>query len=401
MRRPMRWVGALLAFLLLAQLLTLPAFAATNQDQIWAYFKAQGFSEAGIAGIMGNLEAESGYWPNNLENAANEKSGVTDEEFTAMVDDGTITGEEFARSETYGLYTGDMYGYGLAQWTYWSRKQGLYEFCREKGTSIADLTMQLDYIMEELKTRKTLTAYLKEATDEADACLQFHNGYEGSSDTASRLTGRINMAKKVFEKYGAPQVSFPRVNTYRSGLFTDVASGQWFASNVAGAYELGLMKGTGQGSFTPGGSMTMAEAVAMAARIHSIYITGSENFAQTGTWYQVYLDYGVKHGILDKTLTAKEATATATRAQFAAVLAKALPADGLHAINTLTDGAIPDVDRSASYASSVYKLYRAGVLTGGDSQGTFSPDSTISRAEAAAIASRMADSSMRRTVELG
>ena len=41
---------------------------ATNEELIWQYLKAQGFSDAGAAGLMGNLYAESGLKPNNLQN---------------------------------------------------------------------------------------------------------------------------------------------------------------------------------------------------------------------------------------------------------------------------------------------------------------------------------------------
>ena len=39
---------------------------ATNEEIIWQYFKIQGFSDAGAAGLMGNLYAESGFKPTNL-----------------------------------------------------------------------------------------------------------------------------------------------------------------------------------------------------------------------------------------------------------------------------------------------------------------------------------------------
>ena len=39
---------------------------ATNEELIWQYLKAQGLSDAGTAGLMGNLFAESGLKPTNL-----------------------------------------------------------------------------------------------------------------------------------------------------------------------------------------------------------------------------------------------------------------------------------------------------------------------------------------------
>ncbi len=34
--------------------------ATSNEDKIWDFFKGKGFSDAGVAGIMGNLQAELG-----------------------------------------------------------------------------------------------------------------------------------------------------------------------------------------------------------------------------------------------------------------------------------------------------------------------------------------------------
>ena len=46
---------------------------ATNEELIWQYLKAQGFSDAGAAGLMGNLYAESGLKPTNLQNTYEKK----------------------------------------------------------------------------------------------------------------------------------------------------------------------------------------------------------------------------------------------------------------------------------------------------------------------------------------
>ena len=137
----------LLAAAVTAQLLLLPPQAVSNQEQVWVYLRGQGLSQAAAAGIMGNIEAESNYQPNNLENASNQKSGVSDADFTALVDNGTIDRAEFARSETYGLYSGGMYGYGLAQWTWYTYKEDLDDFARDRGSGIGDREMQLDFLL--------------------------------------------------------------------------------------------------------------------------------------------------------------------------------------------------------------------------------------------------------------
>ena len=114
---------------------------ASNEQIIWQFFKKQGFTDAGTAGMMGNLFAESALLPNNLQNTYNTKLNYTDAAYTAAVDNGTYTN-----------FVKDSAGYGLAQWTYWSRKQNLLNFAKSKGTSIGDLDMQLEFLMQELKS---------------------------------------------------------------------------------------------------------------------------------------------------------------------------------------------------------------------------------------------------------
>ncbi len=110
-----------------------------NEVAIWKFLKAQGMTDAGASGLMGNLFAESGLNPKNLQNSYEKKLGYTDVTYTAAVDNGTYT--NFVR---------DSAGYGLCQWTYWSRKQALYAFCKAIGASIGDLDAQLRFLMKEL-----------------------------------------------------------------------------------------------------------------------------------------------------------------------------------------------------------------------------------------------------------
>ena len=84
----------------------------------------------GAAGLMGNLFAESGLNSTNLQNSYEKKLGYTDSIYTMAVDNGSYTN-----------FIKDKAGYGLAQWTYWSRKQNLYNFAKESNASIGDLNM--------------------------------------------------------------------------------------------------------------------------------------------------------------------------------------------------------------------------------------------------------------------
>ncbi|MPM02958.1 hypothetical protein SDC9_49217 [bioreactor metagenome] len=191
---------------------------------------------------------------------------------------------------------------------------------------------------------------------------------------------------------------FPSNEAYQEGQFSDVNASDWYSGSVSAACNFGLMKGIGGGAFGASGSVAIAEAVALASRIHMIYETGTDGFTQSIPWYQAYADYALENVIIPSPYP--DYTKTATRAEFAAILANALPDCALGIVNTVDDGMIPDIPEGASYYSAVYKLYRAGILTGNDADGTFTPENGISRSAAAAIAARMADPGLRKPVTL-
>lgn len=112
----------------------------TNEQLIWNYFKSHGLNDFGTAGLMGNLYAESGLNPKNLQQTYERELGYSDDSYTDAVDHGI-----------YMNFVKDSAGYGIAQWTFWSRKQALFSFAKSREKSIGDLNMQLDFLMKELR----------------------------------------------------------------------------------------------------------------------------------------------------------------------------------------------------------------------------------------------------------
>lgn len=110
-----------------------------NEKIIWYFFLGKGMTAAGTAGLMGNLFAESGLIPTNLQNTFEKSLGMSDEEYTKTVDSGE-----------YENFVHDSAGYGLAQWTFWSRKRNLLDFVQIRGKSVGDLETQLDFLWKEL-----------------------------------------------------------------------------------------------------------------------------------------------------------------------------------------------------------------------------------------------------------
>lgn len=112
------------------------------EDKVWWALIDAGYSKIAAAAVMGNLSGESSFNSNNLNQGAEGRLGYTDESYTQAVDNGTYTREEFIN---------DSAAYGLAQWTYHSRKAGLYDFAKnKKNVSIADEDMQIEYLLGEL-----------------------------------------------------------------------------------------------------------------------------------------------------------------------------------------------------------------------------------------------------------
>lgn len=195
--------------------------------------------------------------------------------------------------------------------------------------------------------------------------------------------------------------NFEKVQQYTDDVFVDIEKKDWYYENVASVYEYSLMNGKGNNNFDPSGNLTIAEVIAVSTRIHCNYYSGyvPEFQIEDGDmWYNPYISYGIENEILK--IEYPNYSISATRAEFAKILAASVDPIDLEEINIVDDGAIPDVDVNSDYANAVYLLYRAGVLSGSDSNGTFNPDSTITRAEAAAIITRIIDPSLRKSIEL-
>lgn len=191
---------------------------------------------------------------------------------------------------------------------------------------------------------------------------------------------------------------FLDANEWTDGRFDDVSAGDWYYGSLVSAYKMGLIRGRSETSFAPSGNVTIAETITMAATLRRLYNTADAAFEPSEPWYRCYVDYALENRII--TDEYPDYGASATRAEFAEIMAHALPVTQLGQINTVKNGAIPDVSYADSYAGSVYELYRAGILTGSGSDGSFLPKSRVSRAEAVAILARLALPDQRQSITL-
>ncbi len=211
-----------------------------------------------------------------------------------------------------------------------------------------------------------------------------------------KKTAKVLLAVAIImlsSKASASMDAFTETKSY-SGQFTDVPSSGWYQPYVAKSYRLGLLNGTDNTHFSPRSSMTNAQAVTLAARVHSIYNGKTITPVSGANWAKPYADYAQNNNIAENTVL-NNMNKNVSRLSFAQLMANALPENEFNGINKISS--IPDVAKGSNGADAVYLLYNAGIVTGSDKFGTFNPASTISRSEVSAIVARLLDTSLRKT----
>lgn len=157
-----------------------------NLDVKWFYNRLlkEGYTPESIAGILGNIYAESGCVANNVENT----SGYSDEAYVKKIN---------AHPNTF---IHDGFGYGLCQWTYYSRKQLLLDFCK----NIESAEEQTEFMLLEMNTDeyRKMSDYLKDCENIADATEKFMKVYERPADISKNaVSKRVAYAELYFNEF--------------------------------------------------------------------------------------------------------------------------------------------------------------------------------------------------------
>ena len=164
-----------------------------NMKKCWKYFLDHGITKEGAAGLLGNLQAESGVRPDILERSKQSKLNMDSQEYIRRVNDGSYTN-----------FVHDGAGFGLVQWTYYSRKQNLLDRCRGK---IQDLYCQLDFLIYEIKSYKTVYSTITTSHNVAECAKIIMVKYERPGNLSEenqnkRASMSLQIYKEIISIYG-------------------------------------------------------------------------------------------------------------------------------------------------------------------------------------------------------
>lgn len=151
-----------------------------SAEKIWYFLVGKGLTPVQAAGVMGNLQAESGFNPKRVQGT---KTPDGDK------DNITVDGKT---------------GYGLAQWTDRSRQQNLDNFAKGKGTITGDLATQLDFLYAESNpggARSYAWRLQQQQTDVRKATYAWEDNYENPKKAHAEI--RVQFAQENLAKYGS------------------------------------------------------------------------------------------------------------------------------------------------------------------------------------------------------
>lgn len=166
-----------------------------NEEKTYNFLVTVIGNKLGAAGLAANIKAESNFKANNLQNSYEKKFNTTDEQYTADIDNGKISKDQFVN---------DKAGYGIVQFTYWSLKQYLYEFWKNNGaSSIGDLEMQLLCTCQLLRCQyRPVWDALVNATSIDDAARIVMTKFERPADQSQAAQDkRVKYGHEIYARY--------------------------------------------------------------------------------------------------------------------------------------------------------------------------------------------------------
>jgi hypothetical protein len=154
----------------------------------------------GVAGLMGNLFAESSLNPKCMT-GKNKKKYSSSDDYISKVDNKIVSCDEFIH---------DGIAFGIVQWCYWGRKENLYLWAEKYGPNIGDLNMQLAFMLDELPKYKTVWNIITTTKSIREASDIVMLRYEQPSDTSDKAKEkRAAFGQGYYDKFALQEVPTP------------------------------------------------------------------------------------------------------------------------------------------------------------------------------------------------
>ena len=156
-------------------------------EKIWNFFIGKGFSPPQVAGIMGNMQAESGFEPKKVQyGTRNSRGEISEPGQPSSLDDNPASG-----------------GYGLVQFTPGTK---ILADSDRLAKSPGDLEFQITLIWEQLSggsaiPEKAAGDHLKQTSTVEDATVSFLEKYERAGEKKTET--RIQFAKSLLIQFGS------------------------------------------------------------------------------------------------------------------------------------------------------------------------------------------------------
>lgn len=192
-------------------------------------------------------------------------------------------------------------------------------------------------------------------------------------------------------------------NPAEAKTFSDVPQSHWAYSVIDEASDDGIMNGKAAGVFAPNATLTRAEYATMLYNlapesdvmklVHGSTADNGLYDVDGNAWYADTVSWAVARGVFKNNDGSFSPNRTITREEMAVATYEFLHkyCDGKFVLDSIYKGFTDDAAFSSSAnRDKVYILVNNGIIAG-KSDGSFDPQGSLTRAEAAAMAVRVAD----------
>lgn len=220
-------------------------------------------NEIGRAALLGNWYAESKIIP-YIKQGNTRPPWSPSTTYTQNVDNSTISEQTFVN---------DSVGYGYAQWTYWSRKQAMYNLKRNLGLSIGSLELGIAMTTYEMtegsQEYKDTLAVLLNAVDIKTASDYVLHHYEKPQDQSVNAENeRADYSNQVYDlMHGSAPIE--RKNLTITPSSASIVDGDTLTINV---------NATGEWAYNLGQYLSLVEK-----NDGALVVSGNANAAQITT----------------------------------------------------------------------------------------------------------------------